>query len=84
MRSKTIVTGLALAVTLGLTAQVNAAPGMAGIADIKSAASEASPVEKTYWTTNCWWHRGHRHCRQVWVGFRHPHHHHHHYYRRWW
>lgn len=91
MRITSIATGLALALTLGLTAQANAAPGAAGIADLKSTASEASLVEKTYWRTHCWWRHGHRHCDRVWVrphghswGFHHHHRHHHHHHRHHW
>ena len=30
------------------------------------AAGRANAVESVAWVTRCRWHRGHRHCRQVW------------------
>ncbi len=80
---KSIAAGLAVAVTLGLSAQANAAPGATSLGELKTTANEASPVEKAHWNRHCWWHRGHRHCRHVWVR---PHRYHwgfrHHYYSR--
>lgn len=73
-----VTTGLVIAAMLSLTASVvNAAPGATGLSDLKVVAGETPMVEKTYWTTQCRWHHGHRHCRKVWVRPRHHHHHRH-------
>lgn len=74
MRITQITTGLALAIALGLSTEVaSAAPVAAGLGELKSVASEASPVDKAYWTTTCWRRHGHKHCRTVWVSHRRHH-----------
>lgn len=76
--------GFVVAAMLGLAAPAaSAAPGATGLADLKSAASESTVVDKTYWTKQCWRHNGHYHCRNVWVSPHrfHDHHHHRHHHR---
>jgi hypothetical protein len=66
---KHVLTAAAVSLGLGLAAgAATAAPAGGGLATAGTAANDAAPLaEKVYWTTRCWYHRGHRHCERVWV-----------------
>ena len=88
MTRLSLLAGPAVALAIGLFAgSAQAAPAGGALGDVKANPAAGSAVEKTYWTRRCWWHRGHRRCRSVWVSNRRWHGHHHrwnrHHHRRW-
>ena len=92
MTRLSLLAGPAVALAIGLFAgSAQAAPAGGALGDVKANPAAGSAVEKTYWTRLCYWHRGYRHCRQVWVpnrrhwwGHGHHRHRHHRWHRRHW
>ena len=92
MTRLSLLAGPAVALAIGLFAgSAQAAPAGGALGDVKANPAAGSAVETTSWTRRCYWHRGHRHCRQVWVpnrrlwwGHGHHRHRHHRWHRRHW
>jgi hypothetical protein len=65
---KQVLAAAAVAVGLGFAAgAAEAAPAGSGLAPLKAATGGAPLAEKAYWVRRCWWSRGRKHCRRVWV-----------------
>lgn len=54
-----------------------AAPAAGGMTPLKAVTETSTTAENVRWVKKCSWHRGHRHCRSVWVGPRRNDHRHH-------
>ena len=68
MRIASLLAGPAVAVAIGLTAgSAQAAPAGGGLGGLENDPAASSAAEKTYWSRQCEWRYGHRHCWQVWV-----------------
>ena len=84
MARMSLFAGPAVALAIGLFAgSAQAAPAGGALGGVEANPAAGNAVEKTAWVRRCYWHRGHRHCRNVWVPGRRWHHHRHHHHRRW-
>jgi hypothetical protein len=50
-----------------LSVSAQAAPLGVGSEDLKAVAEQNTVVQDVVWVRRCWRHRGHRHCRMVWL-----------------
>jgi len=83
MTRLSLLAGPAVALAIGLFAgSAQAAPAGGALGGVEANPAAGSAAEKTAWVRRCHWHRGRRHCRNVWVPNRRGHHHRHHH-RRW-